>query len=110
MRRARSSPTLGTSSSYVASTLRLLSFVHTFILKAIKKCSLPIALSRVGPNPLVGSEASFLYHMVRVRPDPTIGRAEPPLGDRWWEPPDPQRFFFFDQFLILSQGSFLLFG
>jgi hypothetical protein len=82
MRRAKSSPMLGTSSIYVASTLRLSSFVCTLISKAIKKRSLLIALLRIDPNPPAGSEASFLYKIVRARPDPAHDRAEPPSGAR----------------------------
>jgi hypothetical protein len=55
---------LGTSSSYVTFTLRLPSFVHIFISKAIKKRSLLFILSRIDPDPLAGSEASFLYHAI----------------------------------------------
>jgi hypothetical protein len=109
MRRARSSPTLGTSKSYIAFTLKLPSFVHIFISKAIKKCSLLVILSRIDPYPLAGSEASFLYHAIRARPNPAIGRAEPPSRARWggtpqvprifpwWrgEPPKSQLFFLF---------------
>jgi hypothetical protein len=82
MRRVRSSPTLGISSSYIIFTLKLPSFVHIFISKAIKKRSLLVTLSRIDPDPLAGSEASFLYHAIRARPDPATGRAEPPLGAR----------------------------
>jgi hypothetical protein len=82
MRRARSSPTLRTSSSYVTFTLKLPSFVHIFISKAIKKRSLLIVLLRIDPDPLAELEAPFLYHAIRARPDPATGRAEPPLGAR----------------------------
>jgi hypothetical protein len=87
MRRARSSPMLGTSKSYITFTLKLPSFVHIFISKAIKKCSLLVVLSRIDPDPLAGSEASFLYNAIRARPNPTTGRA------RWGEPPKSQEFF-----------------
>jgi hypothetical protein len=78
MRRVRSSPMPGTSSSYVAFTLKLPSFVHIFISKAIKRRSLFVVLSRIVPNPLAGSEASFLYHAIRARPDPATDRVKPP--------------------------------
>jgi hypothetical protein len=87
-----------TSNSYVAFTLKLPRFVHIFISKAIKRRSLLVILSRIDPDPLAGSEASFLYHAIRARPDPATDRAEPPLGARWGEPPKSQRFFFFDRF------------
>jgi hypothetical protein len=89
---------LGILSSYIIFTLKLPSFVHIFISKAIKKHSLLVALSRIDPDPLAGSEVSFLYHAIRVRPDPAIGRAEPPLGARWGGPPKSRRFFLFDLF------------
>jgi hypothetical protein len=89
---------LGISSSYVIFTLKLPSFVHIFISKAIKKRSLLVALSRIDLDPLAGSEASFLYHAIRARPDPATGRAEPPLGARWRGGPKSRRFFLFDHF------------
>jgi hypothetical protein len=96
MRRARSSPTPGTSSSYVAFTLKLPSFIHIFISKAIKRRSLLIVLSRINLDPLAGSEASFLYHAIRARPDPATGRAEPPSGAKVeGNPPSPNDFFLF---------------
>jgi hypothetical protein len=95
MRRARSSPTLRTSGSYAAFTLKLLSFVHIFISKAIKKRSLLIILSRIDPDPLAGSEASFLYHTIRARPDPATGRAKPPSGARWGGTPQVPMIFLF---------------
>jgi hypothetical protein len=102
---------LGTSSSYVSSTLKLPSFVYTFILKAIKKHSLLVALSRIDPNPLVGSEASFLYHAIRARPDPATDRAKSPSGvGGGGPPPIPNVFFFFDHFLIPSQSLLPYFG
>jgi hypothetical protein len=73
---------LGTSSSYVAFTLKHPSFVHIFISKAIKKRSLLVVLSRIDPNPLAGSEAPFIYHTIRARPNPTTGQAKPPSGAR----------------------------
>jgi hypothetical protein len=84
-----------TSSSYIAFTLKLPSFVHIFILKVMKRRSLLIVLSRIDLDPLTGSEASFLYHAIKARPDPTTGRVEPPSGARWGEPPSPSNFFLF---------------
>jgi hypothetical protein len=90
---------LGTSSSYVTFTLKIPSFVYTFISKAIKKHSLLVALLRIDLNPLARSESSFLYHAIRARPDPTTNRAEPPLGARWGATPQsPDVFSFFDRF------------
>jgi hypothetical protein len=94
----RSSPTLGTSSSYVAFTLKLPRFVYTFISKVIKKHSSLVALLRINPNPLVGSEASFLYHAIRARPGPATDKAEPPSRARWGNLPKSQHFFFFNHF------------
>jgi hypothetical protein len=89
----------GTSSNYVAFTLKLPSFVHIFISKAKKRRSLLVVLSRIDPDPLARSEASFLYHTIRVRPDPATDRVEPSSGVRWGEPPkSPMIFFLFDYF------------
>jgi hypothetical protein len=73
---------LATSSSYIVFTLKLPSFVHIFISKAIKRRSLLVVILRIDPDPLARSEASFLYHTIRVRPDPATDRAEPPSGAR----------------------------
>jgi hypothetical protein len=83
---------LGTSSNYVIFTLRLPSFVHIFILKAIKKHSLLVVLSRID------SEASFFYHTTRERPDPATGRPSIPQGLGGGEPPKSQCFFIFSLF------------
>jgi hypothetical protein len=79
-RTVKSSPTLGTLSSYVTFTLKLPSFVHIFISKAIKKHSLLITLSRINVDLLAGTEASLLNRMKRARPGHTTGRTKPPSG------------------------------
>jgi hypothetical protein len=74
-----------------------------FISKTIKNHSLLVILSRSDPDLLAGSEASFLYHAIRARPDPTTGKAEPPLGARWGgPPPSPNDFSFLSPNLSLA--------
>jgi hypothetical protein len=91
--------TLGTSSSYFTFTHMFPSFVHIFISKAMKKRYLLFVLLRIDPDPLAGSEASFLYHAIGVRPNPATGRAEPPSGARW-APPSPNNFSFLVAFFV----------
>jgi hypothetical protein len=76
----------GTSSSYVAFTLRLPSFVHIFISKAIKKRSLLIALLRIDLDPVAGTEASLFNCAERARPGPATGRVEPLSGAKGGDP------------------------
>jgi transposase InsO family protein len=73
-------------------TLKLPSFVHIFISKAIKKRSLLIALSRIDLDPLAGTEVSLLNHVKRARPGPATSRIEPPSGARG-DPLGPNDFF-----------------
>jgi hypothetical protein len=82
-------------SSYAAFTLKLPSFVHIFISKAIKRRSLLVILSRIDPDLLAGSKASFLYHAIRERPDPTTDKVEPPSGVRWGATPQVPMIFSF---------------